>query len=73
MENEKQIIDPDKTRIVVLVLTSKRTSSAAKFLSDVFQDLDMAIIIGIDESTLGKGIGQRDLQLPHSGPAIKLT
>lgn len=66
----KQVIDPDNTRIVVL--TNERTASAAEFISGVFQDLDKAIIIGSDESTLGKGIGQRELGLPDGG-ALKLT
>lgn len=66
----KQIIDPDDTKIIIL--TNKRTASAAEFLSGVFQDLDKAIIIGADESTLGKGIGQREMWLPDGG-ALKLT
>ena len=54
------------------MLANKRTASAAEFLCGVFQDSDNAIIIGTDESTLGKGIGQREFQLPNNG-ALKLT
>ena len=48
----KQIIDPDKTNIVIL--TNQRTASASEFLAGVFQDSDKGVIIGSDESTLGK-------------------
>eukprot|EP00581_Thalassiosira_minuscula_P017433 CAMPEP_0183731034 /NCGR_PEP_ID=MMETSP0737-20130205/34188_1 /TAXON_ID=385413 /ORGANISM="Thalassiosira miniscula, Strain CCMP1093" /LENGTH=765 /DNA_ID=CAMNT_0025963661 /DNA_START=392 /DNA_END=2689 /DNA_ORIENTATION=- len=67
----KQVIDTEKTNIVIL--TNKRTASASEFLAGVFQDLDKGVIIGSDESTLGKGIGQREIGLPYGEGALKLT
>ncbi len=66
----QQLIDPDKTHIILL--TNKQTASASEFLAGVFQDLDIGVIIGNDKETLGKGIGQRELPLPF-GRALKLT
>ncbi|KAL7544003.1 hypothetical protein ACHAXR_013432 [Thalassiosira sp. AJA248-18] len=66
----KQVINPDNTNIVIL--TNQRTASASEFLAGVFQDLDKGVIIGSDESTLGKGIGQREIRLPY-GSGLKLT
>lgn len=68
-ELNQQLIDPDKTRIVVL--TNKQTASASEFLAGVFQDLDLGVIVGDDKETLGKGVGQRELPLPSG--ALKLT
>lgn len=48
----KQLIDTDKTKIVIL--TNQRTASASEFLAGAFQDLDKGVIIGSDPSTLGK-------------------
>lgn len=48
----KQMIDPEKTNIVIL--TNKKTASASEFLAGAFQDLDKGVIIGNDKSTLGK-------------------
>jgi len=67
----KQMINPDKTPIIIL--TNKRTASASEFLAGAFQDLDKGVILGSDKSTLGKGIGQRELGLPNGGGALKLT
>lgn len=66
----QQLIDPDKTHIILL--TNKQTASASEFLAGVFQDLDIGVIIGNDTETFGKGIGQRELPLPF-GRALKLT
>ena len=66
----QQLIDPDKTHIILL--TNKQTASASEFLAGVFQDLDIGVIIGNDKETFGKGIGQRELPLPF-GRALKLT
>ncbi|KAL7554919.1 hypothetical protein ACHAWF_018474 [Thalassiosira exigua] len=66
----KQILDPDSTRVALLV--NQKTASASEFLAGVFQDLDKGVIIGSDESSLGKGIGQREMSLPFGG-ALKLT
>ena len=68
-QNPKQMVDPGKTRVVVL--TNHKTASASEFLAGVFQDLDMAVIMGSD--TLGKGLGQRELGLPLGGGALKLS
>ena len=67
----KQMINPDSQHIVIL--TNKRTASASEFVAGVFQDSDKAVIIGSDSSTLGKGIGQREIGLPFEGGAIKIT
>ena len=67
----KQIIDPSKTKIIILV--NHRTASASEFLAGAFQDLDKAVVIGSDESSMGKGIGQREIGLPNGGGALKLT
>lgn len=69
-ETNQQMIDPDKTHIVIL--TNKQTASASEFLAGVFQDLDLGVIVGNDKETLGKGIGQRELPLPFSR-ALKIT
>ena len=68
-ESYQQLINPDSTHIVVL--TNKQTASASEFLAGVFQDLDLAVIVGNDKETLGKGVGQRELPLPSG--ALKLT
>ena len=68
-EASQQLIDPDKTRLVIL--TNKQTASASEFLAGIFQDLDIGVIVGNDKDTLGKGIGQRELPLPSG--ALKLT
>ena len=67
----KPMIDTDKTKIVIL--TNRNTASAAEFLSGVFQDEDIGIIVGEDKSTYGKGIGQREIGLPYGKGALKLT
>jgi carboxyl-terminal processing protease len=69
-ETNQQMIDPDKTHIVIL--TNRKTASASEFLAGVFQDLDLGVIVGNDRETLGKGIGQRELPLPFSR-ALKIT
>eukprot|EP00985_Skeletonema_marinoi_P021219 scaffold12913_cov106-Skeletonema_marinoi.AAC.2 len=68
-EPTQQMIDPDKTHVVIL--TNKQTASASEFLAGVFQDLDLGVIVGNDKETLGKGVGQRELPLPTG--ALKLT
>lgn len=68
-ELSHQLIDPEKTHIVVL--TNKKTASASEFLAGVIQDLDLGVIVGNDKETLGKGVGQRELPLPSG--ALKLT
>lgn len=64
-----QLIDTDKTHVVIL--TDHKTASASEFLTGVFQDLDLGLVVGIDATTLGKGIGQREL--PVGDGALKLT
>lgn len=70
-EDMRQVVDPDQTNIVIL--TNRRTASASEFLAGVFQDLDKGVVIGNDSSTLGKGIGQREMALPYGRGALKLT
>ena len=69
-ETDQQMIDPDTTHLVILV--NKQTASASEFLAGVFQDFDLAVIVGDDKETLGKGIGQREIPLPFSR-ALKIT
>jgi len=67
----KQIIDTDKTKVIILV--NKKTASASEFVAASLQDYDKAVIIGTDKMTYGKGIGQREIRLPPGGGAVKLT
>ena len=67
----KQIIDTDKTKVIILV--NKKTASASELLAGALQDNDKAVIIGTDKATYGKGIGQREIRLPSGGGAMKLT
>jgi len=69
-QHTKQLVDPDNIKIVIL--TNQKTASASEFLAGAFQDSDKAVIVGSDASTLGKGIGQREIGLPNGG-ALKLT
>lgn len=70
-EDLHQILDPDSTKVALLV--NQKTASASEFLAGVFQDLDAGVVLGYDASTLGKGIGQRELSLPYGAGALKLT
>lgn len=58
-----QIVDTEKTKIVLLI--NKKTASASEFLAGSFQDLDKAVIIGVDESTKGK-VSKIVIQLGHN-------
>ena len=66
----KTTVEPIDTVMPMVVLVNEETASSSEITSGAFQDLDRAVILGT--RTLGKGLVQMPVDLPHNAQ-LKVT